>query len=273
MKKLKPQEKVSSDVIQLPGFPIRGNKLFERVGAAVGAARGYPLGNTEFARIIGKPESTTSLWFGASLQPHLVAWLCLIEHLMPQERHRVLDELCRDLPFLAHPRLRHNPIMVGMLKNLLAQKAGLTIVNGGSEAQRTFLLTALGHSFCRLDRLHRTPSGIDLHEPQWFVPLETVTYLRTSPEAKKTPEAIKQLWPSIRSSKNPVIVLNGVWSKVPEIGKDIISLAGQRHVIVAEQAPPVGSELTLAGNDPVHSLVVSTSRENASWLAVEIRRL
>ena len=164
-----------------------------------------------------------------------VSWLCLLRQLVPLERHRVVDELCRDLPQVDHPRLKHNPATVGVLKKLLAKNTGLTFITGSTAPQRTFVLTALGHTFCRVDRLHRNPAGLDIHEPSWFVPVETLLYLRNCDRPGETQKAVRKLWPQLRTSQKPLILLNGIWSLAPELRKDIVALAEQRHVVVADQ--------------------------------------
>jgi hypothetical protein len=271
-KQKKLPETRSSEIVETPAFPIPGNKLFERIGAAVAAARGYPFTNIEFARIIGRSESTTSNWFGVSPQPHLVSFFCLLEQLPPHDRHRVLDEICRDLPLADHPRLRHDPVAVASLKSILAEKTGITIIAGGTDAHRTFLLTALGHTFCRLDHFHRTAVGIDLHEPSWFVPIETVTYFKSSHPQSRTLEAIRSLWPTIRSSQQPLVLLNSIWSAAPETRKDIIAMADRLHVIVADQDVSLTRELTPGIAQRVHLLRIATARENPIWLTVAVDR-
>lgn len=260
-----------AELIRPPAYPIHGNALFQRVGAAVSAARGYPLGNVGFARLMGRSPSTTSSWFGVSPQPHLVSFLCLLEQLAPQDRHRVVDDLCRDLPSVDHPRLRHNQITVGKLKGLLALDSGLSFVTGGIAPQRSFVLSALGHTFCRMDRLHRTAVGLDLQEPSWFVPIETVVYLRGLARQGEPAAAVRAAWQSVRSSKQPLILLNGVWSGMPELRPEIVSLSSTRHIIVAEQDAPPASALSLEGW--LRQVKVSTSRENPSWLMVEVLRV
>jgi hypothetical protein len=271
MKKQKRCVKISSpEIIHPPAFPIPGNKLFEKVGAAVGKSRGYSPSNVEFARLIGRSQSTTSNWFGVSPQPHLVSFFCLLEQLAPQERHGILNELCRDLPLLDHPRLRHNPITVGLLKNLVAKEVGLTLITGGTAEQRTFLLTAFGHTFCRIDKRHRNPAGLDVHEPSWFVPVATLLYLRNPILSSQTLGAIRKLWPTIRSGQEPIVMLNGVWSAAPEIHKAIVALAAIKHVVVADQDVLLPRELAKGAPQSLHRLRVSTARENPSWLVVDV---
>lgn len=262
----------SSEIIHLPAFPMAGNKLFSNIGAAVGASRGY-VKNAALARIMGSSESTASYWFGDSNQPHLVALFSLLEHLTPEVRHRIVDKHCRELPRLDHPWLKHDLDLVGALTNLLDQDNGLTFIVGGDPRQRTFLLTAMGHTFCRVDRQNRSPVGLDLHAPSWFVPVETLCYLRNSHSPAKTLEAIRQIWPSLRASKIPLLLLNDIWSTAPELQKDILALATHRHVIVAVEEVSSMSQSAFNAAQPVHLLRVSTHQKNRDWIAVGIEPL
>ncbi len=259
----------TSELVRPPAFPIPGNNIFERLGTAVSASRGYPLENIQFARLIGRSESTTSHWFGVSSQPHLVSCFCLLEQLPPQDRHRVVDGLCRELPLFEHQRLRHSPAVVATIKNLLMQNAGLTVLVGGTDEQRTFLITALGHSFCRLDPRHRNVAGIDLHDPNWFVPIETMLYLKGAAGPNQVSGLVRRIWPEIIGTKEPVILLNGIWAAMPELRNDILALAARRHVILADQQISV-SRVTKQVENPLHTLSVSAVRENPTWIAVQI---
>lgn len=260
----------SSEIIPLPAFPIAGNKLFSSIGAAVAYSRGNPLSNVTFARIMGSSESTANYWFDGSKQSHAVALFSLLEHLNLEERHRAVDKLCRQLPRLDHPWLRHHIDRVGELTNLLHQDTGFTLIVGGDARQRTFLLTAFGHTFCRVDPRHRSPVGLDVHEPSWFVPVETLSYLRNSHQPAKTREAIRQIWPSLRASEIPLLLLNGIWSLVPELQKEIVALACHRHVIVAEEKVPSIPQSALVAGQPAHLLKVSTLRDHAHCIAVAV---
>jgi hypothetical protein len=271
MKKRKSSLAGASVIVSPPAFPTPGNRIFDRIGTALSASRGYPLRNIDLARLIGQSESTTSHWFGIGPQPHVVSCFCLLEQLLPVERYRLVDALCRELPLIDHPRLRHNPAAVTSLRHLLAQNTGLTLIIGGTDEQRTFLLAALGQSFCRNDRLHRTAAGIDLHEPDWFSPVETMLYFRGPAEPPKVREAVRRTWPQVMNTDQPLILLNGIWSALPELRNDVLSLATRRHVIVAEQQIAVPRS-TLEKEHPRHTLLISTPRENSNWIAVQTTR-
>lgn len=261
----------ASEIIHPPAFPTPGNSIFERIGTAVSASRGYTLENIDFARLIGRSESTTSHWFGVSSQPHVVSCFCLLEQLPAVDRHRVVDSLCRDLPLFDHPRLRHDPVTNATLKNLLVQNAGLTVIVGGSREQRTFLINALGHTFCRIDPRHRQATGLDLHEPNWFVPVETVLYLKGSADPQHASAPVRRVWKDIIASEKPLVLLNGIWSAWPELRDDILLLAARKHVIIADQRIAI-SRADFSAEHPFHTLSVSAARENSTWIAVHTTR-
>lgn len=257
----------TSELLRPPAFPVPGNKIFERIGSAVSACRGYPIQNKDFAKLIGRSKSTTSHWFGVSPQPHLVSCFCLLEQLPPPERHRAIDALCRELPLLEHPRLVHDPVTTASLRNLLTLDTGLTLIVGGTDEQRTFLLTALGHAYCRIDRCHRTAAGIDLHEPDWFVPLEAVLYLKGPANAPQTGELVRRTWPEILRTDKPLVLLNGIWSALPDLHNEILDLATRRHVIVADHQVSI-QRPNKEPWQPVNVLSVSMARANSEWIAV-----
>lgn len=266
-------EQTSKDIIKSPAFPLAGYKLFERLGVAVAASRGYSLSNVELARLMGQAASTAHYWFNVSPGPHVVSCFCLLEQLSRDERHRLVDALCRELPSLDNPRLAHDPVAVGAMKKLLAQPAGITLVAGNTAHVRTFVLNALGHTYCKVDRRHCTPIGLDVHEPDWFVPIETVAYLKNLLRPIQQQELVRAVWLQIRNSKTPLVLLNGVWSLVPELRKEIVVLASQRHVIVADQPLPNPTDLTRGAAHPVHILTVSAFSENSSRIKVEVNAI
>jgi hypothetical protein len=158
------------------------------------------------------------------------------------------------------------------MQNLLTQNTGLTLLVGGSDEQRTFLITALGHTFCRLDRRHRKVAGIDLHDPTWFVPIETMSYLKGPANPAQAGGLVRRVWPEIVSSKKPIVLLNGIWSALPELHNDILSLATRRHIIVADQQISM-PRAALPTEHPFHTLSISAARENANWIRVHTMRL
>jgi len=105
-----PNKTRPTDLIRLPAFPTAGNKIFESIAAAITASRGYLMKSQDLGRLMGQSPTTTSYWFSGSKQPHLISLFCLLEQLLPEERIRAVSKLCRQLPSLDDPRLRHDQI-------------------------------------------------------------------------------------------------------------------------------------------------------------------
>jgi len=160
---------------------------------------------------------------------------------------------------------------VAALKNMLRQNTGLTLLTGGDAEKRAFLLTALGHAFCRLDPAHRKPAGIDLCEPAKWVPIETLTYLRDPHRPSETLAAIAAVWPTLVCTQHPIVLLNGIWALAPKLQPHMLKLANRRQVILADEEISLPANFTLKSGLPVYRLTVSRSRKNPHWLEVAIQ--
>lgn len=257
-------------VLKAPAFQYPGNKILEKIAASVGNSRGYLLKNIDVAQIIGKSESTTSFWLGAFEHPHIVALFSLLEHLPVNDRHRAIDSLCRELPLLDHPRLHHDLSTVRNLQDLLRQPQGLTFLVGGSEPQRALVFSALGHSFYRIDQSHRMPIGLDVNEPSSFVPIETMLYLRGGIQGLNARHVLPRIVRSICGTNHPLLLLNGVWSAVPELRSEISKEARRRHVIVSEQQLTGDLTADRIGGNAATLISVSTCRTNPAWISLKV---
>jgi hypothetical protein len=259
----------SEHLVHLPDFPIPGNQLFERLAAAVCAARGHPLPNKYLTALVGHGDTTVNYWLRTGSQKALVSWFCLLEQLSTEQRHALVDSLCRDLPTLQHPRINHDPVSVSQLTRLLRQPRGLTLLSG--DEGRVFLLQALGHTFYRLDPTYRQPVGLGVHEPMWFVPLEKMSYLKDPLPMEELRARVRALWPQVRDVKAPLVLLDGIWSALPELHRPIICLSRQRHVIVADQQVVLSPALAMEAERPVHRVTVTKDFANTAQLRIEVR--
>jgi hypothetical protein len=219
------------------------------------------------ARIFGKRTSTAEHWLSLSDQPHVRGFACLLERLSDEERTRVIREICRTFPTITHPRLAHAPAAVEAMLSLLRQPQGLTIIRGGAVAS-TFLMTAMGHTYPQLERRHRMASGLDIHQPDRIVPVESLVYLRNPLTREQLIQAVHQVWPEIRKSDSSLLLFNGVWSLFPEYQKEILGWARERHVVIADSAPPPPKSIRRQGVRPVHLLTVSQLSQNSSRIQV-----
>jgi hypothetical protein len=224
-------------LVEPPGYPKTANEVIRQLKKALDKAErppGLELMQKDFGLLIGAPRSTIHDWYHGNLRDSIKHFLCAMERLSEHQRAELLSKLCRDCPRLDHPRLMHDPAAVNSLRGLLAQPAGLTFVTGSDDAIRTFLVTALGNSAGQA-MPNSSISGMDVHRPDSFVPVPGVVYFRNPNDSSNVAQLILELWRTIEKSPTDLILLNAVWTGVPELRDRIIGLATKHHVVVADQ--------------------------------------
>jgi hypothetical protein len=219
--------------------------------------RGGKMTFAQIGRIIGRPVSTAAHSLTISQHPHILAFICMLERLPEEERFRFIREVCRTYPTALHPRLVHSPRAVRILLDTIAMPDGLTVIRGNSNPARTFLLTAIGHTFSQIDQRHRKISGIDIHPPEQFVPVDGVAYLRAELSRDQVTDAVQTMWSDMEKSSAPMVLLNGVWSTMPTMREDILKWTRDRHVIIADAMPPDRAAMAHRGIAPLNILTVS----------------
>ena len=146
-----------------------------------------------------------------------------------------MSKVCRCLPSLEDERLAWSESQVATLQQVLSQKSGFTILQGPENATG-FLLTALGHSCCRLSRKPRAVLGLDIRRPDRFVPVPGLVYL----DQPSSPERLRQLaqksWAAVRQARGRLLLLNGIWHALPELRVEIQRFSKVCHVVVADHA-------------------------------------
>ena len=218
----------------------------------------------------GVAEGTLKDWFGNKGRPTAEFLLHMFERLPEKPRHEILDGACRVWPTLDHSRLKCDQTIISRLKTVVTQNSGLTFIQGGNDENRTFLLTAMGHSFLGLtERPHRV-GGIDVHDPDWFVPVTGVHYLGNVFQIAQVQEAARGLWSEIRAGKTRLVLLNLIWSTVPELQYQIRALARQCPVIVADAVPMKPAQLRHLVTS-ANLITVSPSPENKKGILVELQ--
>lgn len=221
-----------TDTVYAPAFPLTGPQIFQSLRVALTNSLGIQPGFPRLARMIGENTSLTHYWFRVLPHRHVIGFLSLLERLPELQRNAWLDEHCRELPRIDHPRLAHDLIAVSNLEQTLRAQRGITWIQGGTDYYRTFVITALAHSAVKFHGERALISGVDVHEPRKWVPVETVTYIMDLLSAPTIKRAIGKLWPDIQASKSAFVLLNGVWETVPELHESILSLALNRHLLV-----------------------------------------
>jgi len=258
----------SKQTVRAPAYPLTGPQVFQRLRAALTGALGFQPGFPRLARILGERTNLTHYWFRVMPHHHVIGFLNLLEHLPEPKRTQLLNQYCRELPSLDHPRLAHDAVAVSNLETLLRRQTGISWIQGGTDYHRTFLMTALGHSFPQAWGDPASVAGIDVHEPRKWVPVEELIYLKEPLPIEKAKKEIIQIWPAVRSSDALLILLNGMWALMPELHQEILDLARKHHVVVTvPKAPedlPAGSRVT------THVITVSQTREGDQCIRLKV---
>jgi hypothetical protein len=246
-----------NEFIVPPAYPFSGGQLLDDLRSRLAKEHGYRFGIEELGQMVGKSKSSTYFWFSLCRHSSLLGFMALLERLSPKQRQSFFESHSRQYPSLARPAVLGD---LGRIEELLAQKSGLTIVTGFTDRARNCVLTALGHAWLRQFRKHRPLMGIDLHRPRDFVPVETVLYLDEDLEERRVRELMLSVWPRLLASPAWLLLFNRVWSCVPELQEDLLSMAARRHVILVEQSVPDLAALKRKVRGPIHLLRLSKAR-------------
>ena len=209
--KNKTHESEFEALVHAPAYPHTGPRIFTKLRTALSDVFGFQLSFGRLAWMIGETTSKTHYWFNVFGHPHVVAFLCLLERLPDRQRQDILNLYCRELPTLDHCRLAHDPIAVANLESLLQRTSGLTLLRGGTDFQRTFVVTAMGHSFQCAGRTNSV-AGLDVHEPRKWVPLEKVLYVGRLINSTRLNAVLCSSWERVRASNAQLMLFNGIWS-------------------------------------------------------------
>lgn len=68
------------------------------------------------------------------------------------------------------------------------------------------------------------------------------------------------------------MLLNGIWTTVPDLRQRILELAKKRHVITADAFPPK-LQLGFPFDHAVHVISVSPAKEQPKWIRTRIEEL
>jgi hypothetical protein len=257
--------------IKYPAYPYTAHVLLKDLRIILSKEQREQMTFERLSQMIGISKSTTHHWFEVFPHPHLLAYMCLLEFLSPEQRHAYIDKHCRVFPSFNHPWLAHAPASIALLGQVMNQSKGLTIISGGSESERTFLLTAMGHAYRRINRQGPTAAGIDMHRPIDFVPVDSFFYIDGTVNSQKIRQAVLILWPRILSSKANIVFFNGLWSSVPSLRQDIVRRAIDSNVIMAEAGIPDIAALKYVS--PLRLLTISTPKRFPNRIRIHHKRL
>jgi DNA-binding Xre family transcriptional regulator len=209
----------------------RAQTLIRRLWTTLETKSGRRIGIQELSEWLNLSDSTVSDWMNGKTELNQIeSLLRLCERL--SNSNDLLGQHLRRFPTIDSPELVHDPAASELLRELFTKKSGVTFIVGGNETQRTFLITAIGHSYLS-EHPGESVAGWDVHTPSWFVPLVGVYY------------SCESNWESrlsrVAGIPNCLIISNGLWQNKPSHREYIMKCAAKHHIIATDytEAPDV----------------------------------
>lgn len=254
-----------------PAYPHNAAEVFREPRVRLSQPVGTLMPFARLAQILGRSKSTTHHWFGIHEHPQLIGFLCLLERFDFSARLAFIDTYCREYPTLEHPWLDSTAPQVQALKTIIKRGNGITVVAANKDDRAsTFLVTALGHA--RRSASHRKddPLGIDAHRPDWFVPVESLSYVDVSTSEAEIRNFALRMLPRILTTSGKLIVLSGVDAFVKEFRNDLLRCSARNHLLVTLMEPSsvFGSRLPGEGRIEVIAPYVTERRTPRLQLSV-----
>lgn len=187
------------------------------------------LSYAELGCYAGQAASTVFDKLQTTDHPQVESLLRWLERLPAAVRANLINNACRTLPTLEHPRLAHDPVQGSRLRSLICAGRGLVLITGGDDGARTFVAAALGHTCLSLEPCHRSVVGLDRYCPDWFVPVEGVQYLGDPQQALPDISRFE-----IRTEQGAVVILNGILDLRQGLLERCFEMAARNLVFVAE---------------------------------------
>lgn len=251
--------------IQYP--PERIIRLLVGIRSTISLAEGRAVSYEDLEKLSGRAAGTISSWFEGARMNQVEFLFALLERVPQRLRYELLETTCRTQPTLQHPRLAHDPIVVSQLEAMLKRSAGFSLINGGPDHARAFLLHALGNSTREVNAGRQFTIGAELHDVLTWAPVPGVSALLPHGEVR---QQFQRLWSKIKqASDGSLVLLGGVWNRVSHLHSEMVQLAGRCHVVVADEFPKP-DELTRRIPRPVCTLTVTPAREQPEWIRVAV---
>ena len=222
-------------------------------------------------RYSGVAFNTLQGWAAGERATQIQALFRLLARVPVQTRHRIIDAACPCFPSLEHPYIVRNRQIAAALADLLPQTAGVTFVLSESDYLRSFVASALVHSFAAQTPNRIVVSGFDIHSPNWFVPVCGVIYLNVW----KRLDSLEAAFRGHRLQTAPLILLNGLYSSLQSVRSEAQQLSATSHIIIADGNGTVRDPAQFS--PPAHVIKVATDRrysesvDDAAYMAIDIR--
>lgn len=251
----------------------RVTRLLHRALDCLHNARGKSPTYRELEEWTQITHTTITDWFKNEGRPTAEFLLQILERVPEKARADMINSVCRLWPSLEHSRLKCDQTVISLLKTIICQPRGLVLVQGGNDESRTFVVAALGNAFLDLTAKPRSLVGIDVHEPDWFVPLPGVHYLHNLFQPAKLLEAAREHWPMAQKSEAQLVVLNGLEAVLVHFRKHLKALSGRCPVIISEAGHIKPALLKRNSSGPIHIITVNKHPENSKGIAVVVEAI
>src|SRR5690348_16625098 len=110
----------------------RVTRMLRRAQASLQGATGGAPSYKELEEWTGVAEETVRDWFNNKGRPTAEFIIQCLERLSQSTRHGILDQVCRVFPTLEGSRLKCDQTIISLVKTILRQPRGLTIIQGGN---------------------------------------------------------------------------------------------------------------------------------------------
>lgn len=245
-------------------------KLLKCGWSAIEVCECRDISQDELSAILGISAATLINWTTHSTKlTQIEALLRILERVPASIREQLFGKVLRCFPSIESSQFANMPAVVSRLRSLVKQRTGLTIIQG-DESSRTFAFTALGHSILQAKPGPCDVRGIDVHAPDWFVPVPGIAYLPAHASRTRLRDEINSAWP--RADCGGRFMLNGILSLVPERQRQLLTLMQTHHVIIADeldwQTPGLFKECREM-NVPIH--IVEVAAANSRRISIDVR--
>jgi hypothetical protein len=243
-------------------------RLLVGIKSTISLAEGRAVSFEDLEQLSGRPAGTIGSWFEGARMNQLEFLFALLERVPARLRYELLDATCRLQPTLQHPRLAHDPIALSRLETLLKQRAGFTIIHGGPEHARAFLLNALGNSVREVNCGQQPVVGVEFQPVSVWAPVPGIIHLSSHAEIG---QHLQRVWSKIKQANDgSLILLGSIWNRISHLHAEIVHQAARCHVLVADDfLKPEDLVRRIPG--PVHILTVAPAREQPEWIRVTIQ--
>jgi hypothetical protein len=184
------------------------------------------------AALGGVAHNTFWNWANGSKSEQIEALFRLLARLPEGLRQQLIDAACPTFPSLDHRSITRDRLVRADLLRLLEKTSGTTLVTSPSDYLRSFVATALAHTFAARKPNRILVSGYDIHGASPLVPVLGVSYL----DIARTPNHLESLFRQLPIPRAPLVLLNAVASRHSGLLEEALRASVCAHVVMAEAA-------------------------------------